>query len=66
MSELTPHGNTSKKVQRYIEQCIITWVESFFRRTLLSIKRSKNFFYFFLEGSYVIRCLTFLEEHYYL
>ena len=54
MSGLTPYGNTSKKVQRYIEQCIIMWIESglnkiflYFRRTLLFIKRSKNFFYFF-------------------
>lgn len=32
MSGLTPYGNTSKKVQKYFEQCIIMWVESFLNK----------------------------------
>ena len=54
MSGLTPYGNTSKKVQRYIEQCIIMWIESGLNKIFL----------FFLEGSYIVRrSKNFLEEH---
>lgn len=40
MSGLTPHGNNSKKIQKYIEQSIITWVESFFNKTFLFFRRT--------------------------
>ena len=53
MSGLTPYGNTSKKVQEYFEQCIITWVESllnklnlFFQNTITDL--SKMFQKYFL------------------
>ena len=41
MSGLTPYGNTSKKVQQYIEQNIIMFMESCLKKL------------FFLERSYV-------------